>query len=93
MTDPLVILQQRRLEEIGLYLRQLRQERGLSLRPIAQRAQIPLDHLKALEASDFSQLPTAAETRAIIQRYGNALGIRGQELALTFPTELRRHRP
>lgn len=93
MVDPLAILQQRRLEEIGLYLRHLRQERCLSLRQMAQQAQIPLDYLKALEAGDLSQLPPAAETRATIQGYGNALGIRGQELALTFPTELRHHRP
>ncbi|MGK7930457.1 MAG: helix-turn-helix domain-containing protein [Microcystaceae cyanobacterium] len=79
ITDPLV--------EIGRYLRQTRLKKGLSLTAIADRTQIPLRLLEALEAGDRQPLPEAIYIRGMIRRFGDVLGIDGTELSHDLPIE------
>jgi cytoskeletal protein RodZ len=51
--------------------------------------------LQAIEAADLSQLPEPVYTRGLIRRYGNALGLDGETLAIQYFTppvkQLRSH--
>jgi len=87
MTNALKVLQQRRLEEIGQYLRQIREERQLKLRRISHATKLKLAGLHALEAGSLKELPPAPEVKNLIKLYADALNLNGQELATTFPIE------
>jgi cytoskeletal protein RodZ len=87
MTNALEVLQQRRLEEIGQYLRQMRVERQLNLRRISYVTKLKLADLNALETGSLKELPPAPEVKDLIKLYADALNLNGQELATTFPIE------
>ncbi|NJL45898.1 MAG: helix-turn-helix domain-containing protein [Leptolyngbyaceae cyanobacterium SM2_3_12] len=79
------------LQAIGAYLRQVRQEQGLSLDAVANQIFIRPALLQALETGQGVDLPEAVFIQGFIRRYGEALGLNGQELSQEFavtPVEL-----
>jgi len=74
-----------KIREISEYLRQVREENGRSLHQIATETRISLRLLKALEALELSALPETVYLQGLIQKYGNALGLNGRELAQKIP--------
>jgi cytoskeletal protein RodZ len=89
MNSFLEVLQERRLEEIGHYLRQVRKERNLTLNQISQGIKVQVEYLNAIETGTLKQLPaTAREVRRFIKLYADSLKLNGRELALTFPTQV-----
>lgn len=87
MSDTKKIIQQRRLEEIGQYLQQMRQESSITLEQVTQQTKIQPYQLVAIESGDLSKLPPAVYIQGLIKIYANFLGCNGQELAATFPNE------
>lgn len=83
----LEIFQQKRLEEIGKYLRQVRQSKSISLEQIKEHTKIQHYQLAAIEAGNLSKLPPAVYVRGFIKIYADFLGCQGTELAFTFPIE------
>lgn len=75
------------LQEIGSYLRQTRKKQGLSLEAIADRTQIPVRLLQALEEGNREDLPEAVYIRGMIKRFGDLVGINGTELSHDLPLE------
>ncbi len=92
--DP-VAEKQRRLAEIGDYLRQVREHHGLSLSAIAQRTHIPESLLQSLESAELSALPEKVYIRATIKRVADVLGVDGTELAdyLLIEEEIKENKP
>ncbi|MBD2576712.1 helix-turn-helix domain-containing protein [Oscillatoria sp. FACHB-1406] len=80
-------LQQSRLEEIGKYLFQMRQEQRLSLETIAQQTRIQKYQLEAIEQGNLSKLPPPVYVQGFIKLYAGYLGCNGRDLATTFPLE------
>jgi cytoskeletal protein RodZ len=76
-----------RLTEIGLYLRQVREEYRLSLDEIASRTMIQARLLRALEDGNLDKLPEPVYIQGFIKLYADALGLDGNEFADAFPTE------
>jgi transcriptional regulator with XRE-family HTH domain len=56
-------------QEFGAHLRELREEREVSLEAIAQKTKISLQTLHAMEAGAFSRLPPAVFTRMFLRQY------------------------
>lgn len=72
------------LQTIGSYLRQVRQEQGLSLDMVANQIFIRPALLQALETGHGGELPEAVFIQGFIRRYGEALGLNGQEISQEF---------
>ncbi|HJW89151.1 MAG TPA: RodZ domain-containing protein [Anaerolineales bacterium] len=63
------------VEMIGEQLRRARQDRKLSLEQAALATHIRVHYLVALEAGDFSQLPSRAQARGFLRAYAGYLGL------------------
>lgn len=74
-----------RLEEIGRHLQQCRQQQSLSLRKIAAKTYIRPSILEAIEKADTTSLPEPVYIQGFLRRYGDALGLNGDELAQQLP--------
>ena len=61
--------------KIGEQLRQVRQERDISLEEIALGTHIKLHYLQAIEAGDFSQLPSTVQAHGFMRAYASYLGL------------------
>ncbi len=79
--------QTQRLVEIGDQLRQTRQQHSLSLDMVATYTRIRSHLLQALEEGRMDNLPEPVYTQGLIRRYGEALGLNGEELANFFLPE------
>ena len=64
-----------KLQEIGANLHRIRTERGISLDAIAKNTAIAKRVIVAIEQGDIEQLPEPFYTKALIKKYGLALGI------------------
>lgn len=72
------------LQSIGAYLRQVRQEQGLSIDMLANQIFIRPALLKALESGHDAELPEPVFIQGFIRRYAEALGLNGQTIAQEF---------
>ncbi len=80
-------LQQEQLCSLGSVLKQARLQGGLSLEVIEKRTLIRQMLLAALEQGNLTELPEPVYVRALLRRYGNALGLDGETLASQFFTQ------
>ena len=69
------------LQSIGAYLRQVRQEQGLSVDMLANQIFIRPALLQALESGQDAALPEPVFIQGFIRRYAEALGLDGQAIA------------
>ena len=76
-----------RLCEIGAYLRQVREDYGLSLDEVAARTMIQARLLRAIEEGNLEKLPEPVYIQGFIKLYADALELNGNEFADAFPTE------
>lgn len=75
-----------KLAEIGLQLRQVREEKSISIEQIAATTLIRSHLLKAIEDGKLEHLPEPIYIQGFIRRFADALGLNGMELASDFPT-------
>ncbi|WP_066662100.1 helix-turn-helix domain-containing protein [Sphingomonas sp. CCH9-H8] len=66
--------------KVGEKLRDARMAQGLELADIASRTRVPLRHLAAIEASDYSGLPSTTYATGFVKAYARAVG--ADEVAL-----------
>lgn len=67
-------------EKVGEKLRDARLAQGLELSDVAARTRVPLRHLQAIEASDYSGLPSPTYAVGFVKAYARAVG--ADEVAL-----------
>ena len=79
-------LQQEQLHSLGKLLNQARSQRGLTLEAIEKLTLIRQTLLAALEQGNLAELPEPIYVRALLRRYGNALGLDGEAIASQFFT-------
>lgn len=63
------------LECAGQVLRRAREEKGLSLKDIADKTRISMHHLEAIEAGSFSRLPGRTYALGFSRTYARAMGL------------------
>lgn len=80
----LALTQVEQLQNIGAYLRQVRQDKGLPLEVLANQIFIRPALLHALESGNDSELPEPVFIQGFIRRYAEALGLDGQAIAQEF---------
>ena len=69
---------------IGEQLKAAREERKLTLLEISDNIHIKVSYLEALERDDYEHMPVAISTKNYIKKYGNYLGLDGEQLAERF---------
>ena len=77
---------------VGAMLRQLRQEKGISIRDAAKATNISSSNLVSIEHENYADLPANTFMRGQVAIYGNLLGTDGVEAAKRFIAERERHR-
>ncbi len=75
------------MRELGEYLKQMRQAKGLSVEDVASATKISVAYITALEEGDFEKLPTDIYVRGFIKSYGQLLGADLDELNSRYETE------
>jgi cytoskeletal protein RodZ len=63
-----------RLGEFGPRMKRVREERGVSLRHIAEITKISVRTLEALERDDVTRLPGGIFSRSIVRAYAKGIG-------------------
>ena len=80
--------QEVQLKEIGTQLRQVRQEKSITIDEVAAKTRIRLTLLKALEDGHLQELPEPVFVQGFIRRYADVVGLDGTALARNFPINL-----
>ncbi len=80
-------LQQQQLSEIGAYLRQQREQQGLSLPDVAQKTLVRRSILEDIETGNMEALPEPVYIQGFVRRYAMALKLDGAQVAEAFPLE------
>jgi cytoskeleton protein RodZ len=76
---------------VGAMLRQLRQDKGISIRDAAKSTNISASNLVAIEHENYADLPASTFIRGQVRIYANLLGIDGAEAGRKFIAERERH--
>ena len=70
--------------DFGSRMRHIREQRGVSLRQIAQTTKLSMSALEALERSDTSGLPGGIFSRAFVRSYAAEIGADPEETVREF---------
>jgi len=76
-----------KLAEIGVKLRQSREQQSISLEQVALVTMIRCHLLQAIEEGQLDQLPEPVYTQGLIKRYAEVMGLDGAQFADFFPIE------
>ena len=70
--------------DFGARIRQAREERGISLRQIADTTKISVSVLEALERNDISRLPGGIFSRGFVRSYAVVIGVDPEQTVRDF---------
>ena len=80
----LVLMADKSGGDFGSKMRRAREERGVTLRHIAEVTKISVSALEALERNDISRLPGGIFVRAFVRSYALAIGLDPEETVRDF---------
>ncbi len=75
------------MRELGEYLRQMRESRGVSLEEVAAATKVNIRYLNAIEEGQYDILPPDVYVRGFLTAYGEYLGIEPEELFTRFEAD------
>jgi cytoskeletal protein RodZ len=70
--------------DFGARMKRLREERGVTLRQIADRTKLSVSALEALERNDISRLPGGIFSRAFVRSYAFEIGLDPEQTVREF---------
>ena len=70
--------------DFGARMRQTREQKGVSLREIAEKTKIGISQLEALERNDISRLPGGIFSRAFVRSYAVEIGVDPEQTVRDF---------
>lgn len=73
---------------VGSFLKETREKAGKSIEDIATDTRIPLRHLKAIEASDYSGLPGKTYAMGFVRAFSRSLGLDEVQMVARLREEL-----
>lgn len=74
--------------DVGTFLKETREKAGKSIEDIATDTRIPLRHLKAIEASDYSGLPGKTYAMGFVRAFSRSLGLDEVQMVARLREEL-----
>ena len=75
-----------KLKELGSQIRQVREEKSVSIDEIATKTRIQARLLVAIEQGNLDSLPEPVYIKGLIKQFAETLGLNGAEYARAFPT-------
>ena len=76
--------------DFGSRMRHTREQRGVSLRQIAQTTKLSVSALEALERNDISRLPGGIFSRAFVRSYAAEIGVDPEDTVRDFLVQFPR---
>jgi cytoskeletal protein RodZ len=73
--------------DFGSRMRQVREERGVTLRQIAHTTKLSVSALEALERNDISRLPGGIFSRAFVRSYAAEIGVDPEQTVRDFVSQ------
>jgi cytoskeleton protein RodZ len=73
--------------DFGARMKQAREQRGVTLRQIADATKISVSALEALERNDFSRLPGGIFSRAFVRSYAAEIGVDPEQTVREFVSQ------
>lgn len=73
-------------QKFGEALRRRREQRGLSLKEVAETTKISASLLAGIERGDCSRWPGGIYSRAWVREYASAIGLDAEQIASRFTT-------
>lgn len=70
--------------DFGIKMKRLREERGVTLRQIADATKLSMGALEALERDDISRLPGGIYTRGFVRSYAIEVGLDPEQAVRDF---------
>ncbi|MHA7871594.1 MAG: TonB family protein [Hyphococcus sp.] len=80
-------------DSVAAALSGARRAAGLSLAVVSDATKVKIDHLEAIEASDFGALPAAPYAIGFVKSYAQFLGLDAEMVAGRFKTEIQADAP
>src|SRR5579859_4156079 len=71
-------------DTLGAELRAARESRDLSLEQVEKQTRIRIHYLTALEADEYTELPSAVQARGFLRNYARFLGLDADNLEARF---------
>ena len=71
-------------DTLGVELRAARESRDLSLEQVEKQTRIRIHYLAALEADEYTELPSAVQARGFLRNYARFLGLDADNLEARF---------
>jgi len=78
------------MQSLGETLREVREARGFSLEDIEKALRIKALYIEAIEAGDFSVLPSLAQSRGFLRNYAQYLGLDAGQILARYDELARR---
>lgn len=72
------------IEDLGLYLKQLREEKKISVAQVAQALKTKPETIQALEVNDFQKIPAIPYVKGYLRSYANYLGIDSEQVLAEY---------
>ncbi len=72
------------MKQIGKELKEVREEKGISLEEVAEKTKIQPRFLKAIETGNWEDLPEEVYLRGFLRTYADALGLDGKEFVDSY---------
>lgn len=73
---------------VGEYLKRKREDKGLSLKYVAQKLNVRIDYLENLEAGRYEQLPPQVYTRGLLRSYADFLEVDTRQIVKMYNKEI-----
>lgn len=74
------------LVQLGQELKQMREQRSLSVAELHQRTLVPMHHIHAIESGQVERLPEDIYVRGFVRQIGDALDLDGAAIARLLPS-------
>src|SRR5437899_6428732 len=81
------------MSAVGSYLRNLRDQQGVSLAELARATRVLYRHLEALEGDDLAALPAPVFAKGFIRAYCQVLGVAPDEALALYDARSKEGRP
>ncbi len=80
------------MKEIGNFLKNAREEKGISLDEISNATKIPKRHLRSLEEGNFSCFPGEVYLRGALRNYAEMIGLNPREVLSGYELLLKKNK-
>lgn len=70
--------------ELGQYLKNVREQKGISLGQVADITKISISQLETIETGNFGQLPSRVFARGFVKSYAKCIGLNPDGAAASF---------